>query len=212
MLGIGIQNVTDDMAKALELKDVVGVLVNSVRAGSAAEKAGLKQGDIITAINGEKTEDGNVLRNKVAGTPPGTEIKLTVVRDGKEQEFTAKLDEFDTETGNQGDSADDDTDKNSGKSGENGKLGLTLQPLTSQAAKQLGLPANAEGMIVTDVDPDGVAAEAGMRPGDVIREINRKPVKTNDEVKTALDSAGDRPVLLLVARKDQTAYLTVRPR
>jgi S1-C subfamily serine protease len=67
-------------------------------------------------------------------------------------------------------------------------------------------------MVVTDVDPDGVAAEAGMRPGDVIREINRKPVKTNDEVKVALDSAGDRPVLLLVARKDQTAYLTVRPR
>ena len=212
MLGIGIQTVTDDMAKALELKDAVGVLVNNVRSGSAADKAGIKQGDIITAINGEKTEDGNVLRNKVAGTPPGTDIKLTVIRDGKEQEFTAKLDEFDVNGGKQGDSGDGDSNKDSGKSGENGKLGLSLQPLTSQTAKQLGLPANAEGMVVTEVDPEGVAAEAGMRPGDVIREINRKPVKSNDEVTAALESAGDRPVLLLVARKDQTAYLTVRPR
>src|SRR5205814_9289183 len=94
MLGVNIQNITDDTAKALELKETSGILVSNVRSGSAADKAGIKRGDIITAINGEKMEDSNVLRNKVAGTLPGTEIKLTVVRSGKEQEFTAKLDEY----------------------------------------------------------------------------------------------------------------------
>ena len=86
------------MAEALELKDTSGVLVSGVRTGSAAEKAGVKVEDVITAINGEKIEDSNVLRNKVAGTAPGTDIKLTIMRDGKEQELTAKLDEFDIET------------------------------------------------------------------------------------------------------------------
>src|SRR5258708_37209711 len=94
MLGINIQNITDDTAKALELKEKNGILVSNVKPGSAAEKAGIKRGDIISAINGEKIEDSNVLRNKVAGTMPGTEIKLTIVRGGKEIELKATLDEF----------------------------------------------------------------------------------------------------------------------
>lgn len=202
MLGIGIQNITADMAKSLDLKDVTGVMVNSVRKGSAADKAGLKTGDIITAINGDKTEDGNVLRNKVAGTAPGTEIKLTVLRDGKEQDFTAKLDEFDSDALKTGDSGDgDDEDNGGGNPAKGGKLGLILQP-----------SATHDGMSVTSVDPAGVAAEAGIRAGDVILEINRKPVKSNDDVQGALDSAEDKPILLLVQRKNQTVYLTVRPR
>ena len=77
MLGVNIQNITDDTAKALDMKDTRGVIVSDVKTGSAAEKAGIKRGDVITAINGEKIEDTNVLRNKVAGTMPGTEIKVT---------------------------------------------------------------------------------------------------------------------------------------
>lgn len=211
MLGINIQNITQDMAEALDLKDTSGVLVGGVRSGSAAEKAGVKGGDVITAINGERIEDSNVLRNKVAGTAPGTEIKLTVVRDGKEQEMTAKLDEFDTESLKKSDSAPGDN-KEDEKPGESGKLGLSLQPLTPSIAKQLELPAGTEGMVVTEVDPAGVSAEEGIARGDVIIQINKKPVKSADDVETALESAGGRPILLLVARKNQTSYLTVRPR
>nr|MBP9663301.1 Do family serine endopeptidase [Pyrinomonadaceae bacterium] len=94
MLGINIQNITDDTAEALGITERSGVLVSNVRQGSAAEKAGIKRGDIVTAINGEKVEDSNVLRNKVAGTLPGAEIRLTIIRDGKPQELTATLDEF----------------------------------------------------------------------------------------------------------------------
>ncbi len=210
LLGVNIQNITTDTAKALELKDSKGVLVSNVQAGSAAEKAGVKRGDIIIAINGDKIEDSNTLRNKVAGTQPGTEIKLTVLRDGNQEELTAKLDEFKT----QGVKPDENSDENGNSqnnSEQNGKLGLSLQPLTPEAIKQLDLPADSKGLVVTEVDPNGAAAEEGIARGDVILEINKKPVSTTEDVQSALEKAGDRPILLLVTRKGQTIYLTIKP-
>ncbi len=208
MLGVNIQNITDDTAKALDLKEVSGVLVSNVRAGSAGEKAGLKRGDIITAINGEKTEDSNILRNKIAGTLPGTEVKLTVIRDGANQELTAVLDEYNVEGG----SSPAGQQRNEGPAGqgESGKLGLSLQPLAPEAARQLNVPEGTEGLVVTEVDQAGAAAEAGIARGDVIMEINRQPVKTVEAVQSALSSAGDKPVLLLIARGGQVIFLTVK--
>jgi Do/DeqQ family serine protease len=209
MLGVNIQNITEETAKALDLKDTRGVLVSNVRTGSAAEKAGVKRGDIILAINGDTIEDSNVLRNKVAATQPGSEIKLTVSRDGTEREFTAKLDEFEVEGVKPSDKRDEE--KDSEKSNENGKLGLSLQPLTPEIAKQLNITADTEGLVVTEVDPNGAAAEAGLNRGDVIMEINKKSVTTIEDVQSALESSGDKPVLLLISRKGQTIYLTVKP-
>lgn len=208
MLGINIQNITDDTAKALELKDTSGVLVSNVRSGSAAEKAGVKRGDIINAINGEKIEDSNVLRNKVAGTLPGTEIKLTIVRDGNPVELSATLDEYNVE-GTAANQQEGDRESPSAQP-QGGKLGLSLQPVTPQVAQQLGLDSN-DGLVVTAVDQAGPAAEAGISRGDVILEINRTAVRSVDDVQAALGKAGDRPVLLLVARRGGTVYLTVRP-
>jgi serine protease Do len=185
------------------------VLVSNVKPGSAADKAGIKRGDVITAINGEKIEDTNVLRNKVAGTMPGSEIKLTVVRGGSETELTATLDEFNVEDAARNNPQGDDSGPNS--SGNGGKLGLSLQPLTPQVAKQLGVPADTEGLVVTDVDPSGPAADAGIARGDLLLEVNQKPAKSADDVRSALESAGDKPVLLLISRRGQTIYLTVRP-
>jgi serine protease Do len=95
MLGVNIQTLDKDMAESLGIKDTKGVLVSNVRKDSAAEKAGVKRDDVVTAINGEKVEDGNSLRNKVAAAKPGSEVKLTLIREGKEQELTVKLDELD---------------------------------------------------------------------------------------------------------------------
>lgn len=208
MLGVNIQNVTDELARSLDLEQRSGVIVSNVRAGSAADKAGIKRNDLITAINGEKIEDSNVLRNKVAGTYPGTEIKLTVIRDGKPIELTATLDEFETET-----SRGDRPGNSEGPSRENqsGKLGLYLEPVTPQTARQLGLDSGAEGMVVTEVDPNGPAAEEGVDRGDVILEINRRPVNSVAAVQEALAASGDRPILLLLNRRGQTIYLTVTP-
>jgi Do/DeqQ family serine protease len=208
MLGINIQNLTEDVAQSLDLKDVKGVLVTNVRAGSAADKAGIKRGDIITAIGGEKVEDGNSLRNKVAGTLPGSDIKVTLIRDGKEQEVTAKLDEFETDAP----SGDKEPGGDPDKSKPTGKLGLDLKPLTPDEAKKLQLPADVKGLVVVEADPNGAAAEEGMTRGDVIMEVNRQPVETLEQMQAALERSGDRPILLLVARRNQVSYLTVRPR
>ncbi|MEP6788371.1 MAG: Do family serine endopeptidase, partial [Acidobacteriota bacterium] len=178
MLGINIQNITDDTAKALELKEKNGILVSNVKSSSAAEKAGAKRGDIITAINGEKIEDSNVLRNKIAGTLPGTDIKLTVVRDGKELELKATLDEFKVPDAKDSGSGQGNDENGESPQNQSGKLGLSLEPVTPKTAKQLGLDSDTEGLIVTDVDQNGPAAEAGISRGDVILEINRKPVNS----------------------------------
>ncbi len=209
MLGINIQNVTDDTAKALELKDTSGVLVSNVRNGSSADKAGVKRGDIITAINGEKIEDSNVLRNKVAGTLPGSEIKLTITREGNPVELTATLDEYNVDgTASAAPDSPGDTAPNAQPQG--GKLGLSLQPTPPQVAKQLGIN-EGEGLVVTDVDQAGPSAEAGIGRGDVVLEINRVGVKSVEDVQTALERAGERPVLVLIARRGGTVYLTIRP-
>jgi len=207
MLGVTIQNITDDTAKALELGTTEGVLISGVKASSAADKAGLKRGDVITAINGEKIEDTNALRNKVAGAQPGTEIKLAINRGGSSMDITATLDEFETP-------ATDKNDPNSPTEGpandSSGKLGVVLSPVTPQIQKQLGLDST-DGLVVTDVDPSGPAASAGIGRGDVLLEINRKPITSAADVKNALADSKDKPVLLLVSRRGQTIYLTIRP-
>lgn len=209
MLGIGIQNLDADTASALGLKDTSGVLVSDVKKGSAAEKAGFKRTDVITAINGEKIEDSNVLRNKVAGTLPGTEIKVTVLREGNPVELTATLDEFEQPNGSGDDSGN--SDDSSGGQSSAGKLGLTLQPLTPQIARQFGVDEATQGMLITAVDPSGSAADAGINRGDVLLEINRKSVSSMNEVQTALDGSAGKPVLLLISRRGQTIFVTVRP-
>lgn len=209
MLGIGIQNLNEDTAQALGLKETSGVLVSDVRKGSAAEKAGFKRTDVITAINGEKIEDSNVLRNKIAGTLPGTEIKVTVLRDGSPHELIATLDEFEL-PGNRGDGDGESGGGSPEKQSDTGKLGLTLQPVTPQIARQFGIEAEAEGMVVTAVDADGAAADAGIARGDILLEINRQPVSSSDAVQSALQIGAGKPVLLLISRRGQTIYLTVK--
>jgi serine protease Do len=210
MLGVNIQNITPETAQALDLKETSGVLVSNVRTGGSADKAGVKRGDIITAINGERIEDSNVLRNKVAGTLPGNPIKLTVARDGAQQELVATLDEFNTETAATNPNNQSPNDNNPAPQ-PGGKLGVTLQPVTPQIAAQLEIPADTKGLIVTEIDPNGAAAAQGVVRGDVILEVNRQTVTTAEDVQNALTNAGDKPILILVSRRGQTIYLTVKP-
>lgn len=210
MLGVNIQDINGDTARALGLPDTSGVLVSNVRSGSAAEKAGIKRGDIITSVNGDKIDDGNALRNKIAGTLPGTEVKLTVLRDGSPHELTATLDEFDTEAASTG--SEPDSRGGLDQPAPEGKLGLTLQPMTPALARQFGTGDETEGLVITGVDPGGAASEAGIRRGDIILEVDRQAVSNPEQVETALQNAGDRPVLLLISRGGNTAYVPVRPR
>ena len=207
-LGVIIQNITEDLAKSLGLKDTKGVIVSDVRAESAAGKAGIKRGDVITAINGETVEDSNILRNKVAGTLPGTEITLTIVRDGSEQQVKAVLDEFEVEGAK---NTQTPGNKNQQKPEQQGKLGLSLQPMTPEIALRLGLSEMTKGLVVSEVEPGGAAAAKGVAVGDVILEINKQEVNTLEEAQTAIEKSGNSPILLLISRRGQTIFLTVNP-
>lgn len=204
-LGVSIQPVTSDIAASLGMQDVRGVIVNSVEQGSPAERAGLKQGDVILKFNGADINDGNSLRNMVASAGPGAEAKLTVLREGREQQVGATLDELSSDTDPAG------APRGDGNSSFEGRFGMSVAPLTPRLAAQLGLRPNVEGVVVTNIDPAGAAADAGMQPGDVIEQVNRQPVRTVEELKAALDRARDRPALLLINRRGASAYSTLRP-
>ena len=200
-LGVTIQPMTSDLAQGLGMKEARGVLVSDVSAGGPAEKAGMKGGDVILEINGKKVNDPNELRNTVAAISPGTEVTVTFARDGAEQQAKAKLDDLDI-----------DAPRAAAQGGEQGApaLGVGVVPLTPDLVEELGLRRGTQGVVIQSVDPNGPAAEAGLRPGDVIQEVNQQPVRTPPEMRAALQRSGGRPPLLLVNRRGQTQYVSVR--
>jgi S1-C subfamily serine protease len=204
---VGIQRVTPDLAAALGLKETRGVAINSVTPGGPADKAGLRAGDVIVALDGQQVTEGNALRNRIAGSQPGTEVTLTIVREGKEQQVRATLGEF-----RMPEQSGQPQTRGEGGSAPTGRLGVGVQPLTPEAASQLGLPRGTSGVLVASVEPGGPAAEAGIRPGDVIMEVNRKPVGSTSELSGALAQAGSEPVLMLINRGGQTLFTTARLR
>jgi Do/DeqQ family serine protease len=211
-LGVQIQEVTSDIAASLDLKEVRGVIIGAVTAGSAGERAGLKQGDVITAVNGTAVNDVNGLRNRIASTAPGTDVTLTVVRDGREQQVRATLGEF-TQAAARGEGeGGSEPGAGSGAGESTGRLGIRVQPLTPELASELQLQAGAQGVVVAEVDPTGPAADAGLQRGDVIVQVNRQPVRSGAGLNEAIGRGGSRPVLLLVNRRGTTVFLTVRPR
>jgi len=207
-LGVTIQPITSDMAATLGLKDARGVIVNSVEQGSPAERAGLKQGDVITVINGTQIDESNSLRNIIASAAPGTEVTMTVLRDGREQQLRATLGELPSQS----------TGRSTGGSGPGGgmsdedRLGLTVTPMTPELAARLRLRRDARGLVITDVDSEGAAAAAGLQPGDVIEQVNRQSVRSSEDLKSALSRAGSRPLLLFINRRGSSVYVTLRPR
>ncbi|MGH9881995.1 MAG: DegQ family serine endoprotease [Pyrinomonadaceae bacterium] len=205
MIGVTIQSISADLAASLNLPTTRGAIVTSVRAGGPAEKAGIKRGDIITAINDQPIADSNNLRNMVASTAPESSTTVTLLRDGRELKVKVTLAELPaSETPSTG-------ERDSGESPAGGKFGLTLEPLTPQMTARLGLSADDQGLVVSKVDPSGSAAEAGIRQGDLIQEVNRQPVRTMADFNSAIQKSGSRPALILVKRRDAVVYLTLRP-
>ncbi|HEV3139246.1 MAG TPA: trypsin-like peptidase domain-containing protein, partial [Vicinamibacterales bacterium] len=205
-LGVTVQQVTPDMAANLGLKDASGVIVSGVTADSAAARAGVKQGDVIKSFNGKAVHDTNSLRNRVADSGPGSTADLVVVRDGAEKHMTAKLDEANPDKmatrRDRGESDNGSADKTA--------LGVSVAPLTPELAQQLHAK-NAQGLVVEDVDPDGRAADAGIRQGDIIESVNRQAVKSIEDLRSAIKRTADRPALLLINRSGNEIFVTVKP-
>jgi Do/DeqQ family serine protease len=199
ILGVTVQSMNSDVAASLGLKGVDGALVGTVEASGPAARAGMRQGDVITKFNGEAVTDSNSLRNRIAGTLPGTRVTLDVVRDGRSESVTAVLAEKPAPR----------TVRASRETGGNGgRFGMSVEPITPDVASQLGIK-DKTGLAVTEVAPMSPAANAGLQPGDVIKEVNRKPVATTAQLQEVLNAAHDKPALLLISRKGTDLFLAL---
>src|SRR6185369_2150525 len=198
-LGVSIQPLTKELASSFKRGDTSGGLVSEVIQGSPADKAGVKSGDVIVEFNGKKVAKATDLPGLVADVPVGRDVPVVVMRDGVAQHLSAHIAKL----------TDESQPKVAAESDGKGKLGLSVQPVTPPVARELGLKVK-EGVLVRDVVEGGRAAEAGIRAGDVIVEVDRRPVRTIEDFKARLEQqAKDAPVVMLVNRDGQTMYVAI---
>jgi Do/DeqQ family serine protease len=198
MLGVTVQGITPELAESLGLETVAGALVSDVSEDGPASKAGVRRGDVITAIDGVAIADSNALRNHVAQIKPGTRASLSLIRDGRPQQLSVTLGTLPSRASAETPGGDD--------AGAESAAGLSVQPVPEATAERLGLD-DGIGVLVAAVDPEGRAAEAGFERGDVIEQVDGVAVSDAGDVRDALKKAGDRPALVLVHRDGRTLYL-----
>jgi len=203
-LGVQIQTVTPEIAESLGLKKAEGALIAEPQPGTPAMKAGIKSGDIITSVNDQPVKDSRDLARKIAGMPPGTSIKLGTLRNGQPKILTVTLGEL-PNTPARAESRQQPSERPNAPSEETG-LGLSLAP----ARKVAG--AGSQGVVVTQVDPGGRAADSGLDAGDVILEVGGKAVNTPTDVRNAVNEArghSKHTVLLRVKTGQNTRFVAV---
>jgi serine protease Do len=201
-LGVNIQTMSPALAKQFDMKDTKGALVSEVTPNSPAAKAGIKSGDVIVEFNGKPVQDSRHLKLAVGTTSPGTKAPLKVLRDGKEKELNVTLKELPGDQLAKNDKA---------TAGDHDPLdGVTVADIDSGSRQQFDMPRDLKGAVVTDVDPDSASYAAGLRPGDVVLEIDRKPVGSADEaVKLSENVKNKSSILLRVWSKGGSHYLVV---
>jgi serine protease Do len=201
-LGIGIQDLNQDLATSFGLKETKGALVSDVKGESPADQAGLKQGDIITTYQGSVVEDAVALQRLVTKTVVDTKVSVKVIRDGHEKDLTVTIGEQPETT---------KTAKAVTSDGDYAFAGVAVQDLDRDTAKELGLKGKGQGVIVTKIDPDSGAEKAGLMPGDVIREINRQPVRSmKDFEKVSSGVKKGENVLILINRRGASLFLSAK--
>jgi serine protease Do len=199
-LGVMIQPVTSDLAKAFKLSKAEGALISDVTPGSPAERAGLKAGDVVTRLDDRVVADSRALRLMIGELSPGKAVQLAVVRDGTERRHSVTLGEQPSE-------------KEANVPGEAPSLraldGVSLEAVTPESARQYGLTRTTKGVAVQRVDSDSSAAKAGLEAGDVILEVNRHPVTSTEDVNRYVHESPTDTALLFVRHEGQTRYLAI---
>jgi serine protease Do len=188
-IGVTITAITDEDRDAFKLKDKKGALVNDVTPGDPADKAGIKQYDVIVAVDGERITDPNDLKLKIADIEPGKKVNITVVRDGKEQTFDVKVEELEPE------------EAKVKAEGEDKDLGFSVRELTASLARRYGLRTQ-EGLIITQVRRYSEAERKGLAVGDIIIEVNRKRVSTVDELDRIIKQFESGQAIILLVRRE----------
>ncbi len=201
-IGIMIQDVDDEVAEAVGLSEPEGVIVSEVLEDTPGQKAGLKVGDIILELDGEKFPSGRAFRNAIASKLPGTEVELTIFRDGRRKKLTVVLGELPGDYEIAG--------VESGKVERSKKrLGITVEPLTNELAEELDY-VGAKGVVVSSVEPGSPADKAGIRVYDLIQRINKTIIEDMDDFGKALSGLrDDRSNLILIRRGKRSLFLTL---
>ncbi|NKB66299.1 MAG: Do family serine endopeptidase [Candidatus Latescibacteria bacterium] len=194
-LGVGIGDLDDDASQYFGLDGRKGVLINRVMEGTPAEKAGLKRGDVILQVDDMEVHDATALRNRIAQTKPGSRVELLVWREGKEKALKAKLEQK-------------QDPKPSMQRLE--KLGIAVQPLTDELAQQLGFDEDG-GILITEVVRGSIAYRKGLRRGDLIIEVNRRPVPDKETFDSILEEGLGRDRILLVILRGDSTFFVVLP-
>ena len=204
-LGISLNDVTPDNARFFHLQDASGAIISQVTPGSPASQAGLKTGDVVVQLDGQKIVNGGSLQVAVSEVAPGTRIVLGVLREGKPETLNVTVGQF-----HAGDTQVAGNDEQGEKS-NSGKLGLAVSNLTPEARQQLEVPEGVQGVVVQNVRPAS-PADAGLQPGDLILEVDRQATGSADQFvnKVHANSSG-KDLLLLVWSKGNSTYRTIRP-
>ena len=196
-LGVMIQKITPELKKKLKLEDEEGALVADVTSGGPAEKAGIERGDVIISFDGKKIGEMNELPFVVASTPVGRDVTVEVIRKGEKKRFEVKIAKL------------NDAQERKEPVEEKSDLGMTVNEITPELARQFGL-SEESGLVVVQVEDNSPAAEAGIRQGDIIMEIDQEPVESVDAYRKRIRryKKGDT-ILFLVRRSGATLYLTL---
>jgi serine protease Do len=216
-LGVGMQDVTDDIADALGVPKGRGTLVSRIEPGEPADKAGIKQGDVIMKVGGKDVTPDQTLSYLVANLAPGSRVPLDVLRDGKPVTLTVTVGTRPPEEQLAANNFDpDDSNDNGGGAPDTmaaASLGVAVQPLTPQIAQSIGVDSKQTGVVVLTVDPSSDAAGKGLRRGDVIVSVNRTPVANAGDIAkivSASKTAGRGSVLLFIQRRNFGTFVPVQ--
>ena len=206
-LGVQIQSVNEDLAQSLGVAEGKGALVAAVTPDSPAAKAGVKNGDVITSVNGQPIDDAHRLTFSIGAIAPGTKLDLEVVRDGTTKNLSVTVSERPAMASRNGRSA---TEPEGLARNDEGVLnGVAVDNLTPQLRQRLNLPARLQGAVITSVEPDSAAAKAGLRNGDVILEINKQPVTNAQDAVALSTSAEGKKTLLRLFSRGSTIFVVV---
>jgi serine protease Do len=207
-LGISMNDVTPANAHFFNLSEASGAIVAQVTPDSPASRAGLKNGDVIDQLNGQKLPNGSALQMAIADVPPGTKVQLGILRSGHPQTIDLTVGEY------HGNSqvADNDNKDADGTAGHEGKLGLAMSDITPDVRQQLNLPDNVKGVAIRSVRPGSPAEDAGLQPGDVVVQVNRHDVDSASQAVASVRSIpAGQDVLLLVWSNGGESYRVLHP-
>jgi serine protease Do len=201
-LGVQIQNVTPTLADEFKLKENTGAIVSDVVPDSPAAKAGFKDGDVVVSFNGKKVADSGHLQLAVADAKPGSTVPVEILRNGEKQTLNVTVQSLPNK--------EQLANNNSNNGEDNGTLnGVGVGDVDAQVRNQFNIPKNVTGAVITQVDPASASADAGLKPGDVIEEINHHPVKTADDAVNLTSNTTDKRTLLRVWSDGGSHYVVV---